>query len=154
MEERERKRESTQHSSKSTKDSDWMNWTIFMILRKNAEFQADHFLPNIWTVLATNHRNQDLCKLFQLCVGHVWLPIRYSLTPLIHSPSFPQMQMALFSKFDRCWQVYCSQHLPDCQRLLKSNGFLSPNNLEGWFFFSLSLKKKEAFKKKNASFLP
>lgn len=137
--------EGEQHSSKSTKGSDWMNWTVFMTLRENAEFQADHFLPSIWTVLATNHRNQDLCELFQLCVGHVWLPNRYSLTPLIHSPSFPQMQMALFFKFDRCWQVYCSWHLQTARGCLSQMVFVP---LITWrvFFFSLSLEKKKPLK--------
>lgn len=72
------------------------------------------------------------------CSVHTSLDIHH-LFSLPSPPSFPHMQMALFSKPDRCWQVYCSQHHQTARGCLSQMIFFP---LITWRIFFLKRQKK------------
>ena len=102
---------------------------------------------NIWTFLVTaSLGNQDVQGLLWRGVPRTSL-ISYSPPLLTPSPlRFPICRWLCFPNLidaDR----YIVSASPDCQRLLKSNDFLSPNNLKEFFFPSKRQKKKKKKRK-------
>ena len=86
-----------------------MNFKIFTIKKKKKPEISDVLLPPqisglSWSQPVTAIR---MCK-GSCGVGCPYLPHQL-FTTSSHSqpPAFPHMQMALFSKPDTCWQVYC-----------------------------------------------
>lgn len=124
-----------------------------LLFKKSQNSQLRTPFPNVWTsVVTASHRQQDAP--FQLGVwGTPASLISYSaplLTPQrpLHLPICRWLCFPNLIDADR----YIVSASPDCQRLLKSNDFISPNNLEDFFFLLKAKKKKRSFK--NASFLP